>query len=79
MNECVYQTWNYWLVASLVFATSAIVFLATWSYMQDKYYDLLREVAAERAANQSAVRDVRMRQRIYGDVTMGDLEERHED
>ena len=74
MTDCVYQTWTWWLVASLVFATSGIVFVATWSYMQDKYYDLLREVAAERAANQSALQDVRMRQRIYGDVTMGDLD-----
>ena len=42
MSECAVEAWNYWLVAGLVLATAGIVFIATWTYMQDRHNDLLR-------------------------------------
>ena len=74
MGECVVSVWQYWMVAGLVAATAGIVWIATWTYMQDRFQDLLREVAAERASNAAAVQDVRIRQQVYGEITMGDLE-----
>ena len=74
MSECAVEAWNYWLVAGLVLATAGIVFIATWTYMQDRHNDLLRGIAQERASNAAAIQDVKIRQQMYGNIQMGDLD-----
>ena len=74
MVECVIPDWTYWMVAGLVLATAGIVWVVTWTYMQDRYQDLLRQVAQERASNAAAVQDVKIREQIYGNIQMGDLD-----
>ena len=74
MNVCVIPDWSYWMVAGLVLATAGIVWIVTWTYMQDRYQDLLRQVAQERASNAAAVQDVKIREQIYGNIQMGDLD-----
>ena len=74
MSVCVIPDWSYWMVAGLVLATAGIVWVVTWTYMQDRYQDLLRQIAQERASNAAAVQDVKIREQIYGNIQMGDLD-----
>lgn len=66
MTECVVEVWNYWMVAGLVAATAGIVFIATWTYMQDRFQDLLREVAAERASRHVELVNARIINDTFG-------------
>ena len=78
MGECVVQQWQYWMVAGLVAVTGLIVWVATWTYMQDRYQALLKEQAEDERSRLGQTQNIHIREAIYGDITMGDLEEHHE-
>ena len=78
MTECVVQSWQYWMIAGLVAVTGLIVWVATWTYMQDRYQDLLRVQAADERSRQGQTQNIRIREAVYGNVHLGDLEVRDE-
>ena len=61
------------IIAGVAVVAAGITWLATWDYWHKKYSDLLREVAAERESAAQAVADVKIRETVYREVTMGDV------
>ena len=58
----------------LVAVTSAgLAWLTTWDYWRRHYNDLLLERAEERRAMEEELSNVKIREQVYRDVTIGDV------
>ena len=73
MTECVIPAWNYWMVAGLVTATAGIVFIATWTYMQDRYVVLLRQIMDERNSQSTELRNARIINQTFSQMRAVDV------
>ena len=66
-----------WLLIGTVLLTNTITAAVVFMYWQDRFYQLLREHANDMRSRQAQLENIRMREAVYRNVTMGDLN--HED
>ena len=62
-----------WLLIAVVALTNGITAATVYLYWQDRFYQLLRERAADERSRLAQLQNIRMREQVYRDVTMGDL------
>ena len=63
-----------WLLIATVAITNMITAAVVFLYWQDRFYHLLRERAADDRAMRAQLENVKMREQVYRNVTMGDLQ-----
>ena len=63
-----------WLLILVVALTNGITAATVYLYWQDRFYQLLRDQAADERSRQAQLQNIRMREQVYGDVTIGDLQ-----
>lgn len=63
-----------WLLILVVVLTNAITAGVVFMYWQDRFYQLLREQAADKRSRRAQLENIRMREQVYGNVTMGALD-----
>ena len=62
-----------WLLILVVALTNSITAATVYLYWQDRFYQLLRYQAADKRSREAQLQNIRMREQVYRDVTMGDL------
>ena len=63
-----------WLLIGTVLLTNTITAGVVFMYWQDRFYQLLREQAADRRSRQAQLENIRIREQVYRNVTMGALD-----
>ena len=54
-------------------ASAGLAWLTTWDYWRRQYNELLLERAEERRAMEEELSNVKIREQVYRDVTIGDV------
>ena len=63
-----------WLLIAVVALTNGITAGVVWMYWQDKHARLLRWIAADERSREAQVQNIKIRETVYGQVTMGALD-----